>query len=221
MPVERPTVSRILIVDDHVVLREGLASLLAGQPDFEIVGEAGTVAEAIVKVAELEPDIVLMDYGLPDGTGVEATREVLARWPETNIVFLTVHETDDELFGAIRSGAKGYLLKNVPVSEMLKKLRGLARGEAPISGQMVSRILAQMAREQHTAALDDELLGQLTPRELEVLQEIARGATNQEIAESLYISINTVKNHVHNILKKLEVKNRHGAAKLAADRGLT
>ena len=219
MTETRPGVTRILIVDDHVILREGVVSLLEAQPDFSIIGEAGTVAEAISMAAKLNPDLVLMDYGLPDGTGLEATTAILKVQPETKIVFLTVHQDDEELFSAIRSGARGYLPKNISGSEMVRQLRGLARGDAAMSSDIVGRILAEFARSPEP--VKDGAFEQLTRRELEVLQEVARGATNREIADKLYISVNTVKNHVHHILEKLDVSDRREAARRAAEHGLT
>jgi DNA-binding NarL/FixJ family response regulator len=135
------------------------------------------------------------------------------------IVFLTVHQADEELFSAIRSGAKGYLPKNITASEMVRQLRGLAQGDAAMSSDIVGRILAEFARSPEP--FKDGTFEQLTRRELEVLQEIARGATNREISDRLCISVNTVKNHVHHILEKLDVGDRHEAAKVAAENGLT
>lgn len=211
---------RILIVDDHVLFRDGLVSLLSAQPDFDVVGQAGSVSEAVAMARELGPDLVLMDFGLPDGTGLEATQAILADQPETSIVFLTVHEEDDRLFAAIRGGAKGYLLKNVPVARLLTYLRGVECGEAAISGAMTSRILSEFSRLEPPRNLDPLEAGALTLREVEVLQELARGATNREIADRLIIAENTVKNHVSNILEKLNLRNRREAASFALRHGL-
>ena len=205
---------RILLVDDHILFREGLVGLINSQPDFEVLGQAGSVAEAVEMTFELKPDLVLMDFGLPDGTGLDATQSILAKQPETNIVFLTVHEEDDRLFAALRSGAKGYLLKNVPVSKLLTFLRGVERGEAAISPAMTTRVLHEFARlepgREPTGASEE-----LTTREIEVLKELVTGATNREIADRLYIAENTVKNHMRNILGKLNLRNRREAAEFA------
>ncbi len=211
---------KLLIVDDHVVLRDGLVSLFNPQPDFEVVGEAGTVREAVDRACELEPDLVLMDIGLPDGSGVDATREILAHRPNTNIVILTLHDTDELLMDAVRSGAKGYLLKSAPAAEVIASLRALERGEPALSRQMTGRVLAELAGEKHSAHEDSSALEQLTPRELEVLGELSKGATNGKIAEHLFISVNTVKNHVHEILRKLDLKNRREATRFAIQHGL-
>ncbi len=211
---------RLLIVEDHIIMREGLVSLLASQPDFEVIGEAGTVADAITLSRELKPDLILMDYGLPDGTGLDATRAILSDNPEINIVFLTVHETDDDLFAAIRYGAKGYLLKNIAVGKMVEALRGMARGEAPLSRQMAGRVLHEFSRTRAPADDEVESVYLLTPRELDVLAEICTGASNKEIGDKLFISANTVKNHIHNMLEKLGLTNRFELANYAAKRGL-
>jgi DNA-binding NarL/FixJ family response regulator len=207
---------KLLIVDDHVVLRDGLVSLFTPQPDFEVVGEAGTVSEAVTKACDLEPDLVLMDIGLPDGSGVEATKAILARRPDTDIVILTLYDSDELLMDAIRSGAKGYLLKTTPAARVIASLRALVRGEPALSPRMTGRVMAGLASEKHPT--DEEKISaidHLTARELEVLGEISKGATNKEIAERLFISVNTVKNHVHEILNKLELKNRREAASFA------
>ena len=203
---------RILLVDDHVLFREGLVSLINGQPHFKVVGQAGSVPEAIAKTLELRPDLVLMDFSLPDGTGLDATQAILAEMPDVKIVFLTVHEEDDRLFAAIRSGARGYLLKNVPVTKLLAFLNGLERGEAAISSAMASRILEEFARTEPVQRRERAETGDLTIRELQVLQELSSGASNSEIAERLVIAENTVKNHVRNILTKLNLRNRREAA---------
>jgi DNA-binding NarL/FixJ family response regulator len=212
---------RVLLVDDHVLFRQGVASLLAAQPELRVVGEAGSVSEAITMTRDLLPDLVLMDFSLPDGNGLDATQAILAERPETNIVFLTVHGDDEVLFAAIRSGAKGYLLKNVPVSKLLSFIQGLERGEAAISRTLTSRLLTEFSRLGSKPEPNSSRLDELTLREAEVLQELASGASNHEIADRLYITENTVKNHVHNILVKLEMKNRREVAHFARQHGLT
>jgi DNA-binding NarL/FixJ family response regulator len=203
---------RILIVDDHILFREGLLSLLNVQPDTQVVGQAGTVREAIILANELQPDLVLMDLGLPDGSGLDATKVILANRPETKIVFLTMHEDDDRLFEAIRIGAKGYLLKNVHVTTFLTFLRGVDRGEVALTPTMTSKVLHEFARLTEPAKHGTPEFESLSTRELQVLQQLKNGATNREIAEELFISENTVKNHVRNILTKLGLENRRQAA---------
>lgn len=211
---------KLLIVDDHVVLRDGLVSLFSPQPDFEVVGEAGTKSDAVTKACALKPDLVLMDIGLPDGNGVDATKSILAERPETDIVILTLHDSDELLMDAIRSGAKGYLLKTTPAAQVIASLRALGRGEPAISRQMIGRVLTGLVKEKRFPEEENPAINQLTPRELEVIVEISKGATNREIAERLFISVNTVKNHVHEILSKLELKNRREAALFAKRHGL-
>lgn len=206
---------RILIVDDHVLLRDGLIRLFEPQPDFEVVGDVGTVHDAIAKAVELKPDLVLMDIKLPDGDGVEATRVILAKLPKTKVVILTMHESDELLFEALRGGAKGYLLKNTPATKLVAALRALEQGEAPLSRSMTSRLIDDFARMGKIHQAESDGLDLLTPRELEVLKHLATEASNREIAEKLFISENTVKHHVHSILKKLKFRNRREVANFA------
>ena len=212
---------KIMLVDDHVLFREGLASLLSTQPNLTIVGAAKSMHEAIKMARELKPELILMDFSLPDGTGADATQAILSEHPATKIVFLTVHDDDDRLFGAIRNGAKGYLLKNTPVDKLLTYLQGIERGEAAISPQMTSRVLDQFAQLEPKQNHAQSESVDLTARELQVLRQLDSGATNQEIADRLFISERTVKNHVSRILSKLNLKNRYEAANYARSKGIT
>lgn len=213
-------VMRVLIVDDHVLFREGLKNLIDSQPDFEVIAEAGSVREAIDQSQDLTPDLVLMDIGLPDGDGMEAVKKILSLQPDIKVVILTIHDSDDLLFTAIRLGAKGFLLKNTPIHDLLAALRGLERGEAALSRTMTRQVLDEFSRLGKTPAGSKPGLEALTPRELEVLEELATGATNKEIADRLVIAENTVKIHVHNILDKLDFSNRHDAARFARRHGI-
>lgn len=205
---------RVLIVDDHVLFQEGLTQLIGSQPDMSVVGCACLVQESITKALELKPDVILMDFSLPDGTGLDASRQILAQRPSTQIVFLTVHEEDDRLFEAIRYGAKGYLLKNIPAAQLLGYLRGLARGEPAISPIQTASILREFS--QSAARLEPpDIVGKLTSRQREVLQELRNGATNQEIAQRLFLSEQTVKNHVSRLLNQLNLESRYEAADFA------
>lgn len=199
---------KILLVDDHVLFRQGLASLLETQPDLNVIGNASNVAEAVTLARKLRPDLILMDFGLPDGTGLDATRAILAEQPEMKIVFMTVHDDDDRLVAAVRSGARGYLHKSVPVEELFGFIRGVARGEAAITPAMVGRLFDKLSLAEQRRPVPDTLLATLTPRELDVLHEIETGATNRQIAQRLVISERTVKNHVSHILAKLNLKSR-------------
>lgn len=206
----------ILIVDDHILFREGLISLFRATSDFEVVGGAGSVYEAISLARELRPEIILMDFAMPDGTGVDATRGILAEIPECQIVFLTMYESDDKLFEALRAGAKGYMPKNTPSPELTTNLRALANGEMALSRQTMSRVVEEFSRTRK-ADVDKNVLSKLSARELDVLRELGNGATNQEIARNLFLSENTVKHHIRSILEKLRVPNRREAGLIAAN----
>ena len=205
---------RIMIVDDHVLFREGLHGLLNAETGFEVVAQAGSVREAIAMARQHRPEVVLMDFTLPDGSGADASEAILQELPDCKIVFLTVYEADDKLLAAIRSGAKGYLLKNVPISKLISSLRGLDEGEAALSRKMTARLMAELSHDRQVDEVKKNF-SLLSQRELDVLQEVANGASNREIAEKLVISENTVKHHMHNIIAKLEVHNRREAVDLA------
>jgi DNA-binding NarL/FixJ family response regulator len=211
----------VLIVDDHVLFREGLVGLLKTDKYFTVVGQAGSVHEATHLAHQLHPDLILMDFILPDGDGAEASAAILSEQPDCKIVFLTMYDADDKLFAAIRSGAKGYLLKNVPVINLVSALKSIERGEAALSGEMTMRLLEQFS--QHSNGKnghDHDLQNKLSQRELEILGEVAKGASNDEIASKLYLSINTVKHHIHNIFAKLNLENRRAAIKYAQLAGI-
>jgi DNA-binding NarL/FixJ family response regulator len=208
-------VKKVLLVDDQILFREGLESLFRSTTDFEMVGCAGTVYEGIEQAVLYKPDIVLMDFSLPDGNGLDATRAILAQLPDCKIVFLTVYEADDTLFAALRLGAKGYMLKNVNSADLLASLRALDRGEKAVSRKMMSAVLDEFSRTKLVDPDREKLLTKLSPRELDVLREIESGATNLEIAQRLFLSENTVKHHIRNILDKLGVDNRREAAVIA------
>ena len=205
---------KILLVDDHILFREGLVSLFKTRPGFNVVGEAGSVSQAIEKADQLKPDLILMDFTLPDGTGLEATRAILAKQPNCKIVFLTVHVAEEKLFAAVRLGAKGYMLKDVPISKLLASLDALDRGEPAMSRVMAGHIIEAFSRIENPQMMRAEALDKLTLREYEILKVLSDGATNQEIAHRLFISENTVKHHIHSILSKLELNDRREAANL-------
>lgn len=213
---------RLLVIDDHVLFREGLVGLLKVEPDIEIAGTGGSVREAVELACRHKPDTILMDFSLPDGTGAEASAAILEELPECKIVFLTVYETDDKLIEAIRTGAKGYMLKNTPVSKLLAALRALDKGEAAISRSMTLRLMEELTRSGPAApGQASMLLEQLSQREMDVLRVMAQGASNAEIAQKLYLSQNTVKHHVSNILLKLQAGNRREALQIARREGLS
>jgi DNA-binding NarL/FixJ family response regulator len=210
---------KVLIVDDQILFREGLTSLLNSDPSFQVVGQAGEVREAIEKACSLQPDLVLMDFNLPDGDGAQASAAILSHLPNCKIVFLTMYEADEKLFSAIRSGAIGYLLKNVPVKKLMESLRSIEKGEAAISRSMTMRILGEFSHS-HNTDEQHQLLEKVSARELDILRELASGATNNEIAIRLNLSVNTVKHHIHNILAKLDLENRHQAINFARKYGV-
>ncbi len=210
---------RVMLVDDHALFRKGVASLLATCPDIEVVGEADNGAQAIAKVADLMPDLILMDIQMPEMDGLEATRRIKAEHPYAKIVMLTVAEEDRSLFDAIKAGAQGYLLKKMEPNEFLGMVRGISRGEAPISRSMASKILGEFGRRVQAPPPEDPA-ATLTPREREVLQLLTRGQTNKEIANALCVSENTVKNHLKNILAKLHLQNRVQAVAFALREGI-
>jgi two-component system NarL family response regulator len=211
---------RILLVDDHILFREGLMALLNSQNDLQVVAEAGSVHDAIQIAQRVEPDLVLMDFSLPDGDGTDAARVILADCPSTMIVFLTIHDAPDLLYKAIRSGARGYLVKNLPVNKLLASIRALEHGEAAISRTMTSMILEEFARLRPPEEPAQAALADLTMRELDILRELGMDASNQEIATRLSISESTVKNHIHSLLVKLNQHNRRDLARFARQQGL-
>jgi len=210
---------RILLVDDHILFRKGLARLLDAQPDFQVVGEASDGAEGVEKARSLRPDVVLMDLRMPVCDGLEATRQIKQEVPGVRVVVLTVSEDDQDFLAAIRCGADGYLVKSMRPEVLFQELRGLARGEAPLSREMTGKLLRQIARVA-PAPLPTAQPDSLSERERQVLVLLAEGLSNEEIAAELGIAENTVRNHVRNILEKLGLKNRVQAAVYAVRQGL-
>src|SRR6185436_18555032 len=203
---------RILLADDHPVVRDGLAAMLSTQPDFAVAGEAGTGAEAVDLAARLRPDVVLMDLEMPGLDGIEAIRRLRAADPAVQVVVLTAFDTDERILGAIQAGAQGYLLKGAPRAEIFAAIRTVSAGRALLPPVVASKLLRQIRAAEHPDAL--------TAREREVLELVAAGLANQEIAARLSIRERTVKFHVSSILGKLGAKNRTQAARLARERGL-
>lgn len=205
---------RILVVDDHAVFRKGLISLLSNQPEFEVAGEAANGREAVSKARELMPDIILMDVSMPDMDGLQATRRITQEIPYVRIVILSVSDTDENLFEAVKSGAQGYLLKNIEPRALFSALKGVAHGEASIPRTMAAKVMGEFAR-QSSSLVSARPAAALSLRETEVLELVAKGKSNKEIASALAITENTVKNHLKNILEKLHLENRVQAATFA------
>ena len=212
---------RTLLADDHSLFREGLANILSAQPDFEVVGEANDGLEVLVKARKLEPDLILMDVGMPGCDGVEATQRVKDELPDVTIVMLSVSDENDKIFEAIKSGAQGYLLKSIRSRELVALLRGAVRGDAAVTPSLGGRMLEEFRRLSQQAPqlpLDQNVT--LTRREQDVLSLVAEGASDKEIAAALTLSVHTVKSHMRNILAKLHLNHRHEAALYAVREGL-
>jgi DNA-binding NarL/FixJ family response regulator len=206
--VTRPL--RLLVVDDHEVVRQGLVALLDRRQGFEVVAEAGTVADAIEQARRHEPDIVILDVRLPDGSGVEACREIRAERPATRVVMLTSYPDEEAVLSAIVAGASGYLLKQVRARDLVSALEAVGRGESLLDPAVTEKVLERVRRIATGAAADD--LAALTTQEQKILLLVAEGKTNKEIASEVFLSDKTVKNYVSSILSKLNLERRAQAA---------
>jgi len=213
---------RVLVVDDHTLFREGLTAILMNVPDIDVVGEAGTGREALAQVKTLAPDVVLMDINMPDLNGIEATQQVLAVEPETGVIMLTMLEDNDSLFAAMCAGARGYILKGGDKAEVLKTIRAVADGEALFGPAIAGRLTSFFQNSSDSASRNEALspFPDLTECEREVLDLIAAGENNQEIARQLHVSAKTVSNHISNIFGKLQVADRAQAIVKARQAGL-
>lgn len=213
---------KVLVVDDHALFRRGITSALANQENLQVVGEATNGLEAIDKAGELAPDVILMDLHMPQCTGLEATQAIRTKMPQVNILVLTVSENEADLFAAVKFGAKGYILKNIEPEELTQAIFHIAQGGVIISPLMAAKLLSEFQDLSAGVAkkLAQEVAADLSPREDEVLKLVAQGATNKKIADSLFISENTVKTHLRNIMDKLHLVNRSQAAAYAVKRGL-
>jgi two-component system response regulator DevR len=205
---------RLLIVDDHEVVRQGLVALLGRRSEFQVDAEAGTVAEAIEAAHRVQPDLVIMDVRLPDGSGVEACREIRAERPETRVIMLTSYPDEDAVLSAIIAGASGYLLKQVRARDLVTALLAVGRGESLLDPAVTEKVLERVRRIA-TGAYADEL-AQLTQQEQKILALVAEGKTNKEIAAEVFLSDKTVKNYVSSILSKLNLERRAQAAAFVA-----
>jgi RNA polymerase sigma factor (sigma-70 family) len=212
---------RVLIVDDDDLMRAGLRAVLSSDETIEVVGEAGDGRAAVQAARTLEPDVVLMDIRMPDQDGIAATRDVLAATSETKVAVLTTFEQDDYVFGALSAGASGFLLKRTKPEELIAAIHTIAEGESLLSPSVTRTVIERMAAEPVSNAAASKRLDELTAREREVLQLIARGLSNHEIATDLFIEQSTVKTHVKRILMKLRLRDRVQAVIFAYESGLT
>lgn len=209
---------RLLVVDDHEVVRQGLVSLLDRRSGFNVVAQAGSVAESIALAARHEPDLVVMDVRLPDGSGIEACREIRASRPETRVVMLTSYPDEEAVLSAIIAGASGYLLKQIRGRDLVSALEAVGRGESLLDPAVTEKVLERVRRVA-TAGAPDEL-AELTAQERKILLLVAEGKTNKEIAAEVFLSDKTVKNYVSSILSKLNLQRRTQAAAFVVKRGL-
>ena len=207
---------KVLIADDHPVVREGLSAMLSKEPDIQVVGEAENGAEAINKAKELQPDIVLMDLRMPEVDGVEAMRQIRAANPDTKFIILTTYDSDEYIFKGIEAGARAYLLKDAPREQLFKAIRAVYRGESLIEPTVASKVLDRFADLSRQAQVVDAL----SERELDVLRLVAKGARNKEIAAELSITESTVKTHIQAIFQKLGVGDRTEAVTEAIKKGI-
>jgi DNA-binding NarL/FixJ family response regulator len=201
-------VTRVLIADDDDLMRAGLVELLTGDPSIEIVGEASTGRQAVERTHRLDPDVVLMDVRMPDLDGIGATRELTRAAPRTRVLILTTFEQDDYIFGALRAGASGFLLKRTRPEELIAAVHTTARGDSMLSPSVTRRVIGRMAQQPAPDLADQAKLQELTPREREVLELVARGLPNRAIARELVVEESTIRTHVKRILTKLDLHDR-------------
>jgi DNA-binding NarL/FixJ family response regulator len=200
--------TRVLIVDDDHLMRAGLAELLSGEPEIEVAGQASTGREAIERTPRLDPDVVLMDVRMPDLDGIEATRQLARAAPRARVLILTTFEQDDYVFGALRAGASGFLLKRTPPEELIAAVQTVAAGDSLLSPSVTRRVIGRMAHQPTPELANQARLEELTPREREVFKLVARGLSNREIAAELVVEESTIRTHVKRILMKLGLRDR-------------
>jgi DNA-binding NarL/FixJ family response regulator len=212
--------TRVLIVDDDHLVRAGLAELLADEPDIEVIGQASTGREAVERARRLDPDVVLMDVRMPDVDGIGATRELAHVAPRARVLILTTFEQDDYVFGALRAGASGFLLKRTRPEELIAAIHTVAAGDSLLSPSVTRRVIDRMAQQPAPDLADRARLEELTPREREVLELVARGLSNREIAAQLVVEESTIRSHIRRILAKLDLRDRIQIVIFAYETGL-
>lgn len=208
---------RVVVVDDHTLIRQGIVGLLSSQPDIEVIGQAGSGQEAIAAAAELSPDVMLMDVSMPGISGLDATREIRSRQPEVQILILTIHDREDYLYQALRAGASGYVLKGADVQDLLAAVRSAQRGEVYLYPSVTKALVADFLRR---GAAGADTSDSLTDREREILTLIAQGRTTAEIATDLFLSPHTVQSHRDHIMTKLDLHSKGALIKYAIAKGL-
>jgi DNA-binding NarL/FixJ family response regulator len=201
---------RVMLVDDHEIVRDGIRAMLEAESDIVVAAQAGSVAEAVDEADRTRPDVVVMDVRLTDGSGIEATREILAKHPDTRVLMLTSFADDEALFASIMAGASGYVLKQVRTGELLRAIKAVGEGKSLLDPAVTDSVLDRLRKGKHL--LRDERLARLSPQEERILSMVADGKTNKEIGENLHLAEKTVKNYVSSILSKLEVARRAEAA---------
>jgi two-component system, NarL family, response regulator DevR len=216
--VERPV--QVLIVEDHRLVAEGLISLLEEQPAVRVVGSAGSVAEAVAAAGETRPDVILMDYRLPDGDGTVAADAIRSQQPEVAVLFLSADSTDEHMLRAVEAGASGYISKTAQIEEVVEAIRRAAEGEFLLPPAVMSRLLRRQSENRRREKEQERFEQELTPREREILQLMAAGEDNHEIAEHLHIAYGTVRTHVRSLLEKLDSRSRLQAVVVARERRL-
>jgi len=227
---ERTEPARLLLADDHDLVRDGFHRMLGREPDLEVVGEASNGREAVELCRSLRPDLVLMDVRMPEMDGLEATRTIKAERPEVSVLVVSTHENPDYLFEALKAGAAGYVLKDAPKRRLVDAVRRVLNGESPLNQELAARLIQRLAKEMAARPAQPAPTthpptakpptAELTPRELEVLEFLARGWTNPQVAQALYISRGTAKVHVERIIRKLGVSDRTQAVVRALELGL-
>lgn len=210
---------KIVLVDDHEVVRLGLKALLSRHPQFQVVAEAGNASEALDRVARYKPDVVVMDIRLPGKNGIEATREIIQQHPATKVIMLTSYAEDELLFDAIAAGASGYVLKQIGSGELVTALDKIGRGESLVDPALMQKVFARVREASRKA--EDEAFATLSDQELKILALVAKGRTNKEIAEAVFLSEKTVRNYVSSILSKLNLSTRAEAAAYAVEHRVT
>ena len=209
-PEKKKPPLRVMLVDDHEIVRDGIRAMLSAQEDIVVTSEAGSVIEAVDEADRTRPDVIVMDVRLSDGSGIEATREIRAKHPETRVLMLTSFADDEALFASIMAGASGYVLKQVKSGDLLRAIRAVGKGDSLLDPAVTSAVLDRLRKGKHL--LRDEKLARLSPQEERILVLVADGRTNKEIGDELHLAEKTVKNYVSSILSKLEVARRAEAA---------